>query len=377
MIPNAVFNETLLGFLAPVRQFMADPAVTEIIINGPDQVFIERNGQLEATSVRFKSREALLCALRNAAQFAGRLVDESNPLLEARLPDGSRLQAVLPPAALDGPHVAIRRYSERALSVPFLIETGSLSLAAVATLEACVRAKLNILIAGGTGSGKTSLLNLLTQFIPPRDRVIVLEESKEIKVQCPHAIYMEARPADADGENALSIRQLFRATLRLRPDRIVIGEMRGEEALDVIQAMVSGHGGCLGTVHATYPRDTLTRLETLALMAKMDLPLAALRLQIASGLNLIVQTARALDGRREVTHITEVTGFDVAEGRYELRDLFERRYASAEGRVASELVPTGALPSFLPELRRHGVDLPAAVYAAVRHAEESYVAAAE
>src|SRR5688572_15212509 len=157
MIPNSVFNETLLGFLEPVRQFMADPSVTEIIINGPDQVFVERNGQLEATSVRFKSREALLCALRNAAQFAGRLVDENNPLLEARLPDGSRLQAVLPPAALDGPHVAIRRYSERALSVPFLIETGSLSLAAVATLEACVRAKLNILIAGGTGSGKTSL----------------------------------------------------------------------------------------------------------------------------------------------------------------------------------------------------------------------------
>jgi pilus assembly protein CpaF len=237
-----------------------------------------------------------------------------------------------------------------------------------------VRAKLNILIAGGTGSGKTSLLNVLTRFVPDGERIAVIEDSKEVKVQKVHVVYMEARPPDPDGRGAVSIRDLFRASLRMRPDRIVIGEIRGGEALDIVQAMVSGHGGCMGTLHATYPRDTLTRLETMALMSDVDLPLAALRLQIASGVNVIVQVARSRSGGRQVTHLTEVAGFDLATGRYELNDLFVRKYGAMghDGEVASSLEPTGTLPSFLPMLAAHGIRLPGAMYDAAERLERDH-----
>jgi pilus assembly protein CpaF len=293
--------------------------------------------------------------------------------LEARLPDGSRLQAVVPPAAPDGPYVSIRRFSKDSFSLARLLELGTLSGDALAALDALVTAKLNVMIAGGTGSGKTSLLNAFTHFIPKTERIGVIEDSKEVQVQHPHVVQLEARPADAHGRGAVSIRDLFRATLRMRPDRIVIGEIRGGEALDIIQAMVSGHGGCLGTLHATYPRDTLTRLETMALMSDVELPLPALRMQIASGVNVIVQVSRLSDGSRKVTHITEVASFDASSGRYALHDLFARRYhgRDSQGRIHSELVATGYLPSFLPQLEEHGKELPAAVYDAARLKEKA------
>lgn len=371
MISDAVYTETLLGFLEPVRAFLDDPSVSEIMINGPSLVFVERRGQLEATSARFANREAVMCALRNAAQYVGKHVDELHPILEARLPDGSRLQAVIPPAAPDGPYVSIRRFSKDSFSLERLLDIGTLDQDAHDTIEALVASKLNVIIAGGTGSGKTSLLNAFTHFIPRGERIAVIEDSKEVQVQHPHVVQLEARPPDPQGRGAVTIRDLFRASLRMRPDRIVIGEIRGGEALDIIQAMVSGHGGCLGTLHATYPRDTLTRLETMAMMSDVELPLAALRLQIASGVNVIVQVSRLSDGSRKITHITEVAGFDINTGRYELHDLFAREYRGndAQGRIQSELRPTGHLPSFVPHLRDHGKDLPFAVYEAAARQE--------
>jgi pilus assembly protein CpaF len=373
MIGPEVYAETLLGFLEPVRQFLDDPSVSEIMINGPSVVFVERRGQLEATSARFANREAVMCALRNAAQFVGKHVDELHPILEARMPDGSRLQAVIPPAAPDGPYVSIRRFSKDSFSLARLLDLGTLTQDAHDALDAIVHSKLNVMIAGGTGSGKTSLLNAFTHFIPRGERIAVIEDSKEVQVQHPHVVQLEARPADPQGRGAVSIRDLFRATLRMRPDRIVIGEIRGGEALDIVQAMVSGHGGCLGTLHATYPRDTLTRLETMAMMSDVELPLAALRLQIASGVNVIVQVSRLSDGSRKVTHVTEVAGFDLASGRYELHDIFSRQYygQDSHGRIQSDLLPTGYLPSFVSLLRDHGKDLPGAVYDAVERRDAS------
>lgn len=366
MIPTEVYRETLLQFLAPVRHFLDDPSVTELMINGPGDVYVERRGRLERTDARFASRESVMCALRNAAQFVGKHIDEAHPILEARLPDGSRVQALIPPVAADGPYVSIRRFSRDTFNLKRLLEFGALTPLAADVLEVFVQAKLNLLIAGGTGSGKTSLLNTLTECIPETDRIVVIEDSKEVQVQRPHVVYLEARPPDLDGRGAVTIRDLFRATLRMRPDRIIIGEIRAGEALDIVQAMVSGHGGCLGTLHATYPRDTLTRLETMAMMSDVEMPLVPLRLQIASGINAIIQVSRLKDGTRKLTHITEVVGYDVTTNQYVCRDLFVRRYRGldSQGAIDSDLVATGLLPTCLSQLHEHGLDLPRAVYEA-------------
>jgi pilus assembly protein CpaF len=363
MIPREVFEESLLHFFAPIRPFLDDPSVSDIMINGPDQIFIERGGRLELTGARFQSREALVAALRNAAQFVGKQLSEEKPILEGRLPDGSRIEAVLPPAAPDGPHVSIRRFFKETLTVERLIGFGAMTHDCAAALSAFVASKLNVVVAGGTGSGKTSMLNALSSFVPEGERVVVIEDSRELQLQRVHVVQLEARPADSWGKGAVSIRDLFKATLRLRPDRIVVGEIRGGEALDLIQAMTSGHGGCLTTVHATYPRDTLSRLETMAMMSDVDMPLVALRMQLASGINLVVQVSRLMDGSRKVTHVTEVLGFDSATGSYVIQDLFVRTYRGVghDGMIQSELVPTGALPRFMHQLEEHGVGLPAAM----------------
>jgi pilus assembly protein CpaF len=378
MIPSSVYSETLLQFLAPVRAYLEDATVAEVMINGPDQIYIERRGKLERVPAKFDSEEAILCALRNAAQFIGKELDELHPILEARMPDGSRLQGIIPPVAPGGPYVSIRRFSTATFSPEVLLRNDSFTVDACETLRALVVAKFNVLVAGGTGSGKTSFLNMLTNFVPEDERIAVIEDSKEVQVQRQHVFSLEARAADPEGQGAVSIRELFRATLRMRPDRIIIGEIRGGEALDIVQAMVSGHGGCLGTLHATYPRDTLTRLETMALMSDVEVPLLALRLQIASGVNFIAQVARLRDGSRKLTHLTEVLGFDAASGKYLLQDIFVRNYASRDGsarrgneefmserltseRLVSELIPTGYLPSRLDQLAQHGVRLPSGV----------------
>jgi pilus assembly protein CpaF len=372
MIPKELFVQNLRGLLAPVRAFLDDPTVTEIMINGPEQIFIERKGKLEEVDARFPSEEALLAVLSSIAQFTGKLLDELHPILEGRLPDGSRVQAIIPPASFGGVSVSIRRFTQSGFTFDSLVRLGALTRNAVLALEAMIASKLNVVVAGGTGSGKTSLLNTLSRAIPEGDRIVVIEDTKEVQLCQRHVVYLEARPPDTAGRGAISIRDLFRATLRMRPDRIVIGEIRGGEALDIVQAMVSGHGGCLSTLHATYPQDTMTRLETMAMMSDVELPLGALRLQIASGVNVIVQVGRFPDGSRKVTHITEVLGYDLQTTKYELSDIFRREFRgqAADGRIESELLPTGVVPRCLAHCREHGFDLPEMIFDPAVHVED-------
>jgi pilus assembly protein CpaF len=359
VIPREIYAETLASLLAPVRPFLDDASVSEILINGPSQIYIERGGKLELTSARFASASAVMAALRNVAQYAGTFIDERKPILEARLPDGSRLEAVLSPIAQDGPAVSIRRFSRVTMTLDKLVSLDALTPVAAEALVAMVQAKCNIMVAGGTGSGKTSLLNVLAACVPEGERVLILEDTRELEIARAHAVYMEARRPDEQGEGAISIRDLFRASLRMRPDRIIVGEIRGAEALDLLQAMVSGHGGCLGTLHATYPRDTLMRLETMCMMGDVAMPLPAIRMQIGSGIDAIVQVSRMADGSRKITHISEVAQFDLDRGKYELNDLFVRDLTTeASGHTRSELRATATIPAFLPRLRENGVTPP-------------------
>ncbi len=368
MIPREVFAETIAQFFEPIRSLFDDESVSDIMINGPSTIYVERRGVLELTHARFPSREALEAALRNVAQYVGKTIDPERPILEGRLPDGSRIEAVLPPAAPDGPTVSIRRFFKETLTVARLIDLGAMTDEAASALHAIVASKLNVVVAGGTGSGKTSMLNALSSFIPDGERVVTIEDARELQLQRAHVVALESRPPDARGRGAVTIRDLFRATLRLRPDRIVVGEIRGGEALDMIQAMTSGHGGCMSTLHATYPSDTLARLETMGMMSDVQMPLAALRIQLASAINFIVQTSRLPDGSRKITHITEVCGFDPATDEYVTQDIFLLRYGNDGGVVTTELVPTGALPRTLDVVRAHGFDLPESVYDAARRA---------
>jgi pilus assembly protein CpaF len=366
MISEKLYDEALEGFLAPIRSFLNDDTVTEVLINGPREIFVERKGRLSRTDAGFPSADALLSALRVIAQYVGRAFDEQHPILEARLPGGSRVQALLPPISPSGPSVAIRRFSKERLTLAKLLELGALTLDAAETLRVLVECKQNIVVAGGTGSGKTSLLNALSALVPEGERIIVIEDARELQLQREHVVQLETRPPDQRGRHAVTIRDLFKASLRMRPDRLVLGEIRGGEALDLIQAMTSGHGGCLTTVHATYPIDTMNRLETMALMGGVDLPLSALRSQLASAVDIIVQTARLRDGRRTITHITEVCGIDPVAG-YRLRDLFTSTAPvrpAADGSCPVALIPTGLLPECLELVRAHGLDLPQSVMAA-------------
>lgn len=363
MIPSHVYEKSLRSFLEPITSYLDDPSVSEIMINGHECIYIERRGQLSRVDARFSSAEALISALRNIAQYVGRPLDNYHPILEGRLPDGSRIEALLPPVSPDGPSVAIRRFSKDTLTIEKLLSFGSLTADAAQTLSALVASKQNIIVSGGTGSGKTSLLNCLSSFIPETDRVVVIEDARELQLQQSHVVQLEARPPDARGKGHVSIRDLFKATLRMRPDRIVVGEIRGGEALELIQAMTSGHGGCMSTVHASYPKDSMSRLETMALMSNIELPLSALRSQISSAIDIIVQTGRVRDGSRRVTHITEVIGCD-EHNQYQLQDLFVLEHAPGNGKQA--FVPTGILPACLEAIRSHGHDLPAAVYAAAK-----------
>lgn len=367
MITSDVFESVLRTGLAPIGSFLDDESVTEISINGPSEIFVERRGQLSRTEVQFDSAASLLAALRIIAQYAGRPFDEMHPILEARLPDGSRVEALLPPVAPDGPAVSIRRFSKERLSLSRLLEFGALTEEAAELLRILIECKQNVVIAGGTGSGKTSMLNALSALVPSGERIIVIEDARELKLQGEHVVQLEARPPDARGKGAVTIRDLFKASLRMRPDRIVIGEIRGGEALDLVQAMTSGHGGCLTTVHATFPADTLSRLETLALMGSVDLPLQALRAQLSSAVDIVVQTARMRDGRRRVTHISELLATDVRHG-YRIQDLFSlrQRQVGHAALATTELLPTGARPACMEVIDAHGFDLPKGVKEAIR-----------
>lgn len=367
-IPKEVYEETLLNFFAPIRPFLDDPKVSEVMINGPNQIFIERRGKLELTDAKFPSVESLMSALRNLAQFVGSMVDEQHPILEGRLPDGSRVEAVCPPAASDGPMVSIRRFFRETLTVQRLVEFGSMTPAAAQALESLVIAKQNVIVAGGTGSGKTSMLNALSSFIPDGERIVIIEDTREVQLQKQHVVQLEAKHGDSKGRGKVTIRDLFRATLRMRPDRIVVGEIRGGEALELIQAMTSGHGGCMGTAHATYPNDTMTRLETMAMMSDVEMPLSALRVQLASAINIIVQCARLSDGSRKVTHIAECVGFDPHAQAYLLANIFERKTLGRrpDGTLETVLEASGHMPRCTEELHSLDLSLSDEVYEAAR-----------
>jgi pilus assembly protein CpaF len=328
MIPPELHDRNLRSLLAPIAALIDAPDVSEIMINGPARVYVERGGRIEPTTCRFDDAEALLCAIRGIAQWAGRGVGPDAAILETRLPDGSRVEAVLPPAAPDGPVLSIRRFGRSSFALDALIASGGVTREGAALLRGLVVRRRNVLVSGGTGSGKTSLLNALARFIPDDQRVIVIEDARELQLAHEHVVHLEARPADARGRGAVGVRALFRATLRLRPDRIVLGEIRGAEAIELVQAMTSGHGGCLSTIHGTTPRDALARLETLALMSELALPLWALRAQIASAVHVVVQTGRSEDGVRGVTEIVAIEG---CEQDYSLRQLYRAPRGSGDG----------------------------------------------
>lgn len=372
MIPKAIYEQTTLAFFEPIRPFLDDPRVSEVMINGPGRIYIERGGRIELTDATFSSDEALHAALRNLSQYIGKIIDAEHPILEGRMPDGSRVEAVLPPVSPDGAMVSIRRFSRDTLTVERLVGLGSLSTAAHEALAAFVDSRQNILISGGTGSGKTSLLNALTGLLSEGERVIVIEDAREIQPQQAHVLQFEARPPDPRGRGAVTIRDLFRASLRMRPDRLIVGEIRGGEALDIVQAMISGHGGCMGTLHASHPAETMSRLETMAMMSEVGMPLSALRSQIGAGVNLVIQAARLADGSRKITHISEVVEFNVERQRYVISDLFVREFSAGEdGTIESELVATGNLPTFAPQLIEHGHQLPSAMLEAAERRARS------
>lgn len=318
---DPIYSRTIAHYLAPIGRFLADSAVTEVMINGPREIFIERDGRLTRTTARFVDDEAYEAAVNNILQYTGKALDDERPMLDSRLPDGSRVHVVRPPCSRSGTVMTIRKFSRQMLDIDWLVELGTLSAQACEYLEVVVRAERNVLVAGGTSSGKTSLLNALSTFIPPGQRVVVIEDSAELQLQQEHVICLERRLPDRYGRGEVSIGDLFRSSLRLRPDRIIIGEVRGGEALEMIQAMTSGHGGSMGTLHANNPMDALSRLETMALMSKVELPLVALRAQIASAIDLVVQMSRQIGGRRMVTQITEIDPLD-EQGRHRYRDLF-------------------------------------------------------
>lgn len=318
---QSIFATTVAHYLAPIREYLEDPTVSEVMINHAHEIFIERHGKIIRTSARFTDEEAYNAAINNILQFTGKSISDEQSLVDTRLPDGSRVHVAKAPCARLGTVVTIRKFSKATLDIDWLIELGSLTPQARRYLEIIVRAERNVLVAGGTSSGKTSLLNALSAFIPQGERVVVIEDSSELQIQQEHVVSLEARPPDRYGRGEVTIRDLFRSSLRLRPDRIIIGEVRGGEALDMIQAMTSGHGGSMGTLHADNPADALNRLETLALMSKVELPLHALRAQVASAIDVVIQMNRQIGGKRLVTQITEIEPLG-DDGQYRLRDIF-------------------------------------------------------
>ena len=322
-VPAHVFRQTVRSLLAPIECFLDADDISEIMINGHDEIYVEKEGRLHLTGNRFHSEHALMSALRNLSQYVGRELSPSRPILEARLPDGSRVEAIVPPASRRGASVCIRLFPKSQLTLDRLIDLGAMPATAAHLLRRLVQQKHNVVVAGGSGSGKTSLLNALSSLVCEDERVVVIEDAQELQLNLPHVVQLEAQPSDSRGRGAVTIRELFRATLRMRPDRVVIGEIRGGEALDLIQAMTSGHRGCLSTIHGTLPIDTLSRLETMALMSDVEMPLSVLRSQIASAIDTIVQVARLADGHRRVTHIVEVRGYHRDRG-YQLNTLFEQ-----------------------------------------------------
>jgi pilus assembly protein CpaF len=353
--------DDILGH-GPIERLLADESITEIMVNGPFDVWVERQGRLFETTVRFNDESHLRRIINKMVAQVGRRIDESSPMVDARLPDGSRVNAVIPPLSLTGPLVTIRKFSKRRLDLGDLIRLGTMNTETVEFLQRCILAELNILISGGTGSGKTTLLNALSTSIPDDDRIVTIEDAAELRLNQRHVLRLEARPMNIEGEGEIPIRELVRNSLRMRPDRIIVGEVRGAEALDMLQAMNTGHDGSLCTVHANTPRDALARIETMVMMAGFELPVLAIRQQVAAALDLIVHLERLEDGSRRVTAITEVQRME--SDVITLQDIFEFKVSEVtpERIVVGKLSPTGLRPAFLDKFEKRGIDLPISLF---------------
>jgi pilus assembly protein CpaF len=356
--------DDVLGY-GPIEPLLADPGISEVMVNGTQPIYVERRGRIEMTNLRFRSADHLKSIIVRIAASMGRRIDESSPMVDARLADGSRVNAVIPPLAVDGPVLTIRKFAADTMTAKDLVTRGSLSRPALALLAAAVKGRLNILVSGGTGTGKTTFLNVLSTFIPASDRIVTIEDAVELKLRQHHVIRLECRAANIEGKGAVSTRDLVRNSLRMRPDRIIVGECRGPEALDMLQAMSTGHDGSLGTLHANTPADALSRLETMVMMAGLDLPARAIRDQLASAVDVIVQLDRLRTGARVVGSISEVVG--VEEDRVVLNPLFTRVYDGPPpagvpaGPEGSQLLPGGSQPHFSAKLAKHGVTLDTAI----------------
>jgi pilus assembly protein CpaF len=348
--------------LGPLEPLLQDPTITDILVNTHRQVYVERGGLLELTNVVFKDSAHLRHIIDKIVSNVGRRVDESSPMCDARLDDGSRVNVIIPPLSIDGPVMSIRRFGRTPIGIDQLLSSRALTPPILELLKAAVKARLNLVISGGTGAGKTTLLNVLSSYIPARERIVTIEDSAELQLQQPHVVRMECRPPNVEGKGAVRQRELVINALRMRPDRIVVGEVRGGEALDMLQAMNTGHDGSLTTIHANNPRDAISRLETMSLMAELNLPDRAIRQQIVSAVSLIVQVARLSDGSRRITQISEVTGID--DDMVMLQDIFvfERLGISPENRVLGRFRATGLRPRFEDRLRASGIQLPTSLF---------------
>lgn len=357
---NEIYDESVR--LGPVERFLADDSVTEVMINGPEQVYVERNGRLVLTDQTFMDDASVLAVIERIVAPLGRRIDESQPYVDARLADGSRVNAIIPPLSLIGPCITIRKFAKRVLTTEDFVRYGTWTPAIAAFLEACVKLRKNIIVAGGTGSGKTTLLNVLSGFIPTSDRILTIEDAAELRLVQPHVVRLEARPPNIEGKGAVTIRDLVRNALRMRPDRIIVGECRGGETLDMLQAMNTGHDGSLTTVHANSPRDVISRLETMVLMSGVDLPSRAIREQVASAVQIIVQEARLSDGSRKIVAISEITGMEGQQ--IVMQDLFVFRQTGLDsnGRIQGKLTATGAMPTFFDSLSVRGITLDPALF---------------
>jgi pilus assembly protein CpaF len=350
----------ILGF-GPLQPLLEDDTITEVMVNGPKNVYIERKGKLHRVPVTFENNDHVMRVIDRIVSPLGRRIDEASPYVDARLPDGSRVNAVIPPISLVGPTLTIRKFSKNPITVEQLIQFGSVTQEAIQFLKACVEARLNVLISGGTGSGKTTLLNIMSGFIPDDERIITIENAAELQLRQEHVVTLESRPPNIEGRGEIQIRDLVINSLRMRPERIIVGECRGGETLDMLQAMNTGHDGSMTTAHANSPRDALARVETMCLMAGMDLPVRAIREQAASAIDVICQQARMRDGTRKVTHITEVSGMegDVIT----MTDLFIFDQTGMEaGKVVGRLRPTGLRPKFMDKLEASGINLPPSIF---------------
>ncbi len=354
-----LLNE-ILG-LGPLEPLLAQSNITEIMVNGPDQIYVERDGKLQETDVSFKDEDHMMNIIQKIVAPLGRRVDESQPYCDARLSDGSRVNVIIPPLALNGPTITIRKFSEDPFDVNDLINFGTMTEEMAEFLRGCVECTLNIIVSGGTGSGKTTTLNVLSSFIPGGERIVTIEDSAELQLQQDHIVSLETRPPNIEGEGEVTMRELVKNSLRMRPDRIIVGECRGAEALDMLQAMNTGHDGSLTTIHANNPRECVSRLETLVLMAGMELPQKAIREQITSAVDLIVQQSRLRDGSRKIVSVTEVQGLE--GDTVQLQEIFTfEQEGMVEGNVVGELKPTGVRPSFFSRFKQEGIEVPSDMF---------------